>query len=103
MLTLLSFSRAQEEEADDAGLAALVAAYGHAGGATATFAAMSAAAREKGRTAPPKFLSTHPVTPERMARLERAIAARGWQADGARTPIPQEVRAALRAAKAKAR
>lgn len=96
MLTLLSFSRTQEEEADDAGLAALVAEYGHAGGATETFRTMAGAAREKGRREPPKFLSTHPVTPERMARLERAIAARGWRADGARTPIPQAVRAAMK-------
>jgi len=57
---------------------------------------MAGAAREKGRREPPKFLSTHPVTPERMARLERAIAARGWRADGARTPIPQAVRAAMK-------
>jgi predicted Zn-dependent protease len=97
MLTLLTFSRAQEEEADDAGLAALAAVYGHAGGATGTFKTMSGAAREKGRAEPPKFLSTHPVTPERIARLERAIAASGWKPDGARTPIPQAVREALKA------
>jgi predicted Zn-dependent protease len=96
MLTLLTFSRAQEEEADDEALAALVAAYGHAGGATGTFRAMSGAAKERGLREPPKFLSTHPVTPERIARLEQAIAAKGWQPDGARTPIPQAVRDALR-------
>jgi beta-barrel assembly-enhancing protease len=102
MLTLLTFSRAQEEEADDDALAALVAAYGHAGGATETFRAMSGAARERGVREPPKFLSTHPVTPERIARLERAIAANGWKPDGARTPIPQAVRDALKAPPSKA-
>lgn len=96
MLTLLTFSRAQEEEADDDALAALVAAYGHAGGATDTFRAMSGAAKERGLREPPKFLSTHPVTPERIARLEAAIAAKGWKADGARTPIPQAVREGLK-------
>lgn len=99
MLTLLTFSRAQEEEADDDALAALVAAYGHAGGATDPFRAMRGAATERGLREPPKFLSTHPVTPERIARLEHAIAAKGWQADGARTPIPQAVRDALAAAR----
>ena len=97
MLTLLTFSRAQEEEADDDALAALVAAYGHAGGATETFRAMRAAAKERGLREPPKFLSTHPVTPERIARLEQAIAAKGWKPDGARTPIPRAVREALEA------
>jgi predicted Zn-dependent protease len=96
MLTLLTFSRAQEEEADDDALAALVAAYGHAGGATDTFRAMSGAAQERGRSEPPKFLSTHPVTPERIARLERAIAAGSWKPDGERTPIPAAVREALK-------
>lgn len=96
MLTLLTFSRAQEEEADAAGLAALVAEYGHAGGATATFRAMAGAARDKGRSEPPKFLSTHPVTPERIARLERLVAEGGWPKDGVRTPIPPAVREALK-------
>jgi predicted Zn-dependent protease len=98
MLTLLTFSRAQEEEADGAGLDALAAVYGHAGGATATFTVMSGAAQEKGRTEPPKFLSTHPVTRERVERLERLIAQGGWRADGERTPLPQAVRDALGAA-----
>lgn len=95
MLTLLTFSRAQEEEADAAGLAALVAVYGHAGGATATFRVMSGAAQEKGRSEPPKFLSTHPVTRERIARLEGLISQGGWKVDGERTPIPQAVREAI--------
>ena len=103
MLTLLTFSRAQEEQAEAAGLAALVAVYGHAGGATETFRVMSSAAREKGRAEPPKFLSTHPVTRERIERLERLISQGGWQADGERTPIPQAVRDALKAATSKAR
>lgn len=103
MLTLLTFSRAQEEEADAAGLAALVAAYGHAGGATETFRVMSSAAQEKGRAEPPKFLSTHPVTRERIERLERLISQGGWKADGGRTPIPQAVRAAIEQSKNEAR
>jgi predicted Zn-dependent protease len=101
MLTLLTFSRAQEEEADDDALAALVETYGHAGGAADTFRAMRDAAGERGLSEPPKFLSTHPVTPERIARLEQAIAAKGWNPDGARTPMPQVVREALAEAQRK--
>ena len=59
--------------------------------------AICAAAKERGLREPPKFLSTHPVTPERIARLEQAIAAKGWKPDGARTPIPRAVREALEA------
>lgn len=96
MLTLLTFSRAQEEESDDTGLEALVAEYGHAGGAVDTFRRMAAAAREAGRDEPPLFLSTHPVTERRIARLEQRMAARGWAADGPRTPLPEAVREALK-------
>lgn len=97
MLTLLTFSRAQEEEADASGLAALVAAYGHAGGATGTFDLLRKAAAERGGGEPPKLLSTHPLAPERIERLSAAIGRIGAAPDGARTPVPEAVRAALRA------
>jgi predicted Zn-dependent protease len=96
MLTALTFSRAQEEEADDVALARLVGAYGHAGGAVDTFRALREAAGEKARAEPPKFLSTHPLTDQRIARLEAMIATSGWAADGRRVAIPQAVRAALK-------
>lgn len=95
LLTLLTFSRAQEEEADESGLATLAAVYGHAGGARQTFSMLQAAAREHGRTEPVKFLSTHPLSEERVARLAALIERNGLQADGPRTPIPQAVREAL--------
>jgi Zn-dependent protease with chaperone function len=95
MLTLLTFSRAQEEEADDTGVAALARAYGHAGGAIETFGVLRTAAAEKGRTEPPKFLSTHPVTEERVARLAATIKKNGWNNDGVRIAIPEAVRSAI--------
>ena len=94
MLTLFSFSRGQEEEADAVALAALVAAYGHAGGATGTFALLRDASQERGRSEPPKFLSTHPLTQDRIDRLAAVIARGGHRADGPRTPLPEAVRAA---------
>jgi predicted Zn-dependent protease len=95
MLTLLSFSRAQEEEADETGAAALVKAYGHAGGATDTFSVLEEASAESGRVEPPEFASTHPVTQERMARLAAIISRNGWQTQGVRTPIPAAVSAVM--------
>jgi predicted Zn-dependent protease len=95
MLTLLTFSRTQEEEADADALAALAAAYGHAGGAQQTFAMMRAAAGARGLPEPPKILSTHPLTQDRIDRLEGLIAQRGLNPDGPRTPIPDAVRSEL--------
>jgi Zn-dependent protease with chaperone function len=96
MLTMLTFSRAQEEDADAVGIEVLVRAYGHAGGALETFRILQAAAAERGRAEPPKFLSTHPLSPERIARLDGVIRSRGWAADGERTPVPAPVSAAVR-------
>lgn len=95
MLTLYSFSRAQEEEADETGVAALVLAYGHAGGAADTFRVLQGAAGERGRVEPPRVLSTHPLTLQRIERLTALIQRRGWMADGPRSPVPQAVRRAI--------
>jgi len=91
LLTLLSFSRSQEEAADEAGVAALAKTYGHAGGAAGTFHILRAAAEEKGASEPPKFLSTHPLTQDRIDHLAAVIAKGGWPPDGARTPLPAQM------------
>ena len=95
MLTLLSFSRSQEEESDAAGLDALVAAYGHAGGATETFRILKGAAGAKGGREPPKLLSTHPLSDARIERLSSRITQAGVKPDGPRTGIPEAVRSAI--------
>lgn len=95
MLTLLTFSRAQEEEADASALDALVVAYGHAGGARETFKLLQNAAGERGRAEPPKILSTHPLTEERIERLSAYMTRAGFKPDGPRTAIPQAVRGAI--------
>ena len=95
MLTLLSFSRSQEEESDASGLDGLVAAYGHAGGATETFRILKEAASAKGGREPPTLLSTHPLSEERIQRLSARIAQAGVKPDGTRTAIPEPVRAAV--------
>jgi predicted Zn-dependent protease len=95
MLTLLTFSRSQEEEADETGLALLVKQYGHAGGSQETFKVLAQAAALKGRYPQPKFFSTHPLTQERLERMAALAAKREWKADGPRISIPPEVRAAI--------
>lgn len=97
MLTLLSFSRSQEEEADETAVAMLVARYGHAGGSADTFRVLAQSAPVKGRYQQPRFFSTHPLTQERIDRLAGIARAQGWAADGPRIAIPAEVRAAIEA------
>lgn len=89
LLTMLTFNRAQERDADETGVAALATAYGHAGGAIDTFRLLAEV--EPGRTEPPEFLSTHPVTAERLDRLSDLIRQNRWPAEGRRTPVPAVV------------
>jgi beta-barrel assembly-enhancing protease len=89
-LTMLSFSRSQESEADATALEAVYRTYGHVGGADAFFRAML---KRAGAASPPAFLSSHPLTAGRIEALAAHAAQRGWKADGARTPLPPTVRA----------
>ncbi len=88
-LTMLSFSRAQEAQADATALETLQRAYGHVAGAEDFFRRML---RESARREPPRFLSSHPLTAERIEALGAAAGQRGWARDGARTPFPAAVR-----------
>ena len=66
MLTALSFSRGQEEKADDEALETLVSYYGHVAGASALFEVLQ---EEHGASEPPVFLSSHPVTEARINNI----------------------------------
>jgi predicted Zn-dependent protease len=93
-LTMLSFTRSQEEEADATALAAVAAVYGHIAGADSFFRSMLAEARPGGEV--PRFLSSHPLTPARIEALNAAAARNGWSMAGATTPVPDAIRAALK-------
>jgi predicted Zn-dependent protease len=94
VLTLLSFTRSQEEEADATALAAVASVYGHVAGADSFFRSMLAEARPGGDV--PLFLSSHPLTPARIDALNAASARNRWSTAGATTPVPDEIRAALK-------
>lgn len=93
LLTVLSFSRSQEREADEAAVGVLAALYGHTGGAADLFRTIQA---QRAGGPPPAFLATHPLDAERIAAVESMARARGWPTDGAPRPIPADVRAAVR-------
>ena len=84
MLPVLSFSRAQEEEADAAALQAVLRTYGHVGDAAAFFEHVARAplARE-----PLAIFSSHPGHAERIARI-RDFAARHSQVDTPPVALP---------------
>lgn len=94
LLTVLRFSRAQERDADEAALGALVKLYGHTGGASDLFRAI---AEERAGAEPPAFLSSHPLDGERIAAVQAMAAAHGWATSGETRLVPPDVRAALRA------
>lgn len=99
MLTVLSFSRAQEEQADATALETLHRVYGHVDGADSFFRQMLAQAQSR---EPARFLSSHPLTAQRIEALGALAERQGWARAGPRTPIPARVRAEIeqRAAKA---
>jgi predicted Zn-dependent protease len=86
MLSVLTFSRAQEEEADADAIAAVQRSYGHVGGAAAFFESVAA---QPAALKVPQILSTHPDHAgriERIRRFEREHPARGG---GELQPLPE--------------
>ncbi len=82
----LSYNREQEREADDEAARAVLGVYGHLAGTEALFELFrNMAARDLAR--PPEFLSTHPGTEERLARLKALAAELG--VSGTVTPLPR--------------
>jgi len=89
LLTALVFNRAQEEEADATALRSLAGVYGHVGGSGELFRRLRESAD---MPQPPKLLSTHPLTDERITRIGMLAQGNGWGQDGVRTPLPDFLR-----------
>jgi len=98
MMTMLSFNRDQEREADAEALRVIAAEYGHIGGAVDLFAAFAALPAARTDSSLPKieFLQTHPLTANRTAAVKAWAAAEGVALDGPRRPLPPAL-AAVRA------
>lgn len=83
-LTLLSYSRRQEAEADDWALQAVYRHYGHTAGATALFEKM-----EQEQLSMPDWLMSHPHPGKRRERLQRLSREMGFADSGPLTPLPE--------------
>ena len=87
LLTLLSFSREQEEAADAAAQAAVARLYGHVSGAENLFKILSALQDEKRRHLP-QFFSTHPHSENRIKRFHKMAQDNNWPMNQPHTPLP---------------
>ena len=89
-LAELSYSRQQETAADDYAQTLIVAHYGHGGHSLGFFerhlepdlGALSAVA---------EWQQTHPMSSERLRRLENKFKQKGWPATGEATPLPNAI------------
>ena len=85
-LTLLSFSRGQESEADRSALEAVAGVYGHTAGALDLYTVLMEAHGDK-HFAAPTFLRTHPLTEDRIATLNAIQYENGWDDSAPVTPM----------------
>ncbi|KAB2922590.1 MAG: M48 family metallopeptidase [Dechloromonas sp.] len=86
MLPVLSFSRHQEEEADDAALHAMLRRYGHVGEAAAFFEHI---ARQQPAAGGLPIFDTHPGHAERIARIRDFAARHGDAGNPPVIPLPE--------------
>ncbi|MPZ43079.1 MAG: M48 family metalloprotease [Betaproteobacteria bacterium] len=96
MMTLLTFNRDQERQADEEALRVIAAEYGHVGGALELFEAFmrlppAGAFADKSI---PEFLRTHPVTAARLQAARDWASENGKALDGPRRALPQAIAAA---------
>ena len=90
LIAMLTFSRDQEREADITALNTVNGLYHHVAGTNDLFKALMQVHPDE--VEPPVFLSTHPVTQERIDDLKKYAQEKGWDTDTELTPIPQNLR-----------
>lgn len=85
-ITLRGFSRGQESEADEFGLAIVHSEYGHVNEAARMFERWDDA--DEKTLAFLTYLSTHPQPGNRVSELAVIADREGWQSDGRVVPLP---------------
>ncbi len=91
MIALLNFTRDQEREADITALTAVNGLYHHVAGTNDLFRVLMAA-HDLDSIEPPLFLSTHPLTQDRIDDLTQYAHGQGWTTEATLAPFPQELR-----------
>jgi predicted Zn-dependent protease len=89
-LTSLSYSRKQEKRADFYGLSRIVNYYGHGGHSLNFFERLESGEGKTGHWQKvSSYFSSHPHSKERIAYLRQKAAEKGWDMQGAATPLPK--------------
>ena len=90
MLTMLSFSRDQEQDSDDEGIQLLNSYYGHVQGATSLFEVLKHENEDKSFHVP-QFLSSHPDTQYRIKYLTELAEQKHWTKQGDVELMPEHI------------
>jgi predicted Zn-dependent protease len=87
VITLLTFNRDQERDADQTALAVIEAMYNHVGGSVELFNIF----QREGETDfhAPQFLNTHPLSEERIENIQKYATQKGWKKHGEFTTLPE--------------
>jgi len=91
MITLLNFTRSQELQADRTALAAVAAEYGHVNGADELFRSLMDIDDENS-SEPPRFLSTHPLTKDRIGYIHEYARDNNLVLTGDTRDLPAMIR-----------
>lgn len=95
LLTELTFSRHQEQQSDYTALQSLYQHYGHVGGATDLFEMFL----KEDQLSIPRitFFSTHPLSENRIVKINEYAKQKGWPVSGNLVEIPDSIRQQLKA------
>ncbi len=99
LLTALSFSREQEQASDYAALQSLKNYYGHINGATDLFEVLMA--ENSSFTPHITFLSTHPLSENRIKNILNNAHAQGWDTQGKLTSVPKNIQTLIQQQKSR--
>ena len=89
LLTTLKFSRDQETQSDNTAMQAMAAHYGHVTGADKLFEILQQEHGEDGLRVP-QFLSTHPLSAQRIQNVNNHAVQAGWSLQQKATSLPAE-------------
>ncbi len=91
IITMLGFSREQEREADETALAVIADYYGHTAGSDDLFNALLTL-EEKYSAGRVQFLSTHPLSENRIQAINQYATDHGWQTEGRLNELPDIIK-----------
>src|SRR5690606_5449040 len=90
LITLLSFNRDQERDADVTALAAVAGHYGHIAGSKDLFETLLKL-EKKHPLNPPEFFRTHPLSEKRIEHIAWLAEKNNWDMEGELTAIPPAI------------